>query len=328
MYIAKTDAALENEVLSRFSKDSDKTPEGVSKILGSLPTRTPIPLAPVSVGDIENLFRPFFSSRPPTIYLHIKQDAFYFGSQKPELIKNSILQVASQFNFLESVNSDHMALTDYYKDRTQGPKASLGCPGMLVQRDGYFQNAENQKKAQPIFEGFDEKVYKGGYFTPSHINPEHRQEALEHLRANIKTLNILAQSGKSLWDTAMIQVFTAAPSFQGEMAPLYQSTRGQMCDLLVSTQYEALGRLAALHSMQIKQTVQLHITLVGQGAFNNPKQVMANSFEKLLEALRGYDVVVHVHAFGPKDVEIAKLAIKEAGRKLGFGTEFNPTTHG
>ena len=97
--------------------------------------------------------------------------------------------------------------------------------------------------------------------------------------------------------------------------PEASSAVGEICDVLVSRQYGALGELAALRSKETGQHVPLHVSLVGQGAFNNPREVMSKSFALLLSAVRGFDVSVYFHGYGDEDVTIILRVLNELGRK-------------
>jgi hypothetical protein len=55
--------------------------------------------------------------------------------------QNALQQVASQFNFLESMSPQYTPPLEYPKDPTQGPQASLGCWEALLIRDYLVRNA-------------------------------------------------------------------------------------------------------------------------------------------------------------------------------------------
>lgn len=74
-----------------------------------------------------------------------------------------------------------------------------------------------------------------------------------------------------------------------------------------------LGELAALRCKETSDHVPLHVSLVGQGAFKNPRAVMSRSFSHLLSALRGFDVAVYFHGYGDEDVKIILGVLKELG---------------
>jgi hypothetical protein len=77
----------------------------------------------------------------------------------------------------------------------------------------------------------------------------------------------------------------------------------------VSAQYEALAKLAVIRSLKTNKIVNLHLTLVGQGVFNNPLSALATALKKVADILRIHDNVhVYIHAFRDSDVEKVRKA--------------------
>ena len=312
-FTAKTEEALESAVLDAIKKHAGPQPNayGVSAVLRTFEDKsTKGALHPVGLGKILQCHSERKAAAPPLVRIVQGVDAFQFGRGKPEFVDNSLLQVASQFNFLESASSAHMALQHYAHDRTQGPQASLGCPGMLAQRNAIFKR-KGDLDIQPFFAGL-KGAYKGGYFTPNDIGDADLQRASNYVSKNWKHLKVLVQSGRTLFGTKTTQVFMAAPSFQGEGTPSIETALGDICNVTVSRQYEAMGALAAMQSEATGRRANLHVTMVGQGAFNNPPEVLKTSFSRLLQAVRGYDVALYVHAWTPDDARKAAAALSGA----------------
>ena len=315
--VAATAPSLEHAVLDSVKRDNFKkyTASGVSKALYQFEN---IPAEPMRANLLYEI---------GACYKHLKRDenlgtrivvfqgvdAFLFGQGRPEYTKNSMQQVASQFNFLESPSTEHNPMYRYFADQTQGPYASLGCPGALAARNSFYRDRDDLV-VQPFFSYFPES-YKKGYFEPSLIPPAKLQKSLDYCLSRVGSLAMLAQQGRSVFGPQIVQVFAAAPSFQGEEMPASSSAVGKICDVLVSHQYGALGELAALHSMETRQHVPLHVSLVGQGAFNNPREVMSNSFARLLSAVRGFNVSVYFHGYGKRDVNIILGVLEKLGKK-------------
>ena len=311
---AETDSELDGAVLRAVRASAGSSPDAlaVGKVLKGFEKTGPVkPLRPVSLGDVLRCHSPrHHHGQPAAVHIVQGVDAFQFGRGRSEFIDNSVLQVASQFNFLESTSPAYMPLHDYAHDRTQGPQASLGCPGMLVQRNASFR-LQPDLDIQPFFRGL-ERAYRGGYFSPSAISNADLGPAVAHVANNWRDLRVLAQSGRTLFGTETTQVFMAAPSFQNERRPAIETPLGKICEVLVSRQYEALGALAARQSLATRRRVNLHVTMVGQGAFQNPPEVMRSSFQLLLKAVGGYDVAVYVHAWMPAEAERARAALSAA----------------
>ena len=49
--------------------------------------------------------------------------------------------------------------------------------------------------------------------------------------------------------------------------------------------------------------VNLHFTLVGQGAFNNPQSVLKNALEAVYDTVSYFDVDVFIHGFDDSAVK-------------------------
>ena len=288
----------------------DPSAEAVSEALGSFEDapcdRAP---APFSLGELTSLLPSHGRGRLSSVKIISGVDAFLFGRGRPEFVTNSLFQVASQFNFLESTNTNHMPLRHYAWDRTQGPRASLGCPGMLALRNAAFKHVQDLE-LQPFFAPL-RAAYSRGYFCPRLLAPGDIESALRHVSGGWRDLRVLAQTGTTLFGTETTQVFMAAPSFQGERAPSISEDVGRMCEIIVGRQYQALGVLAAKKAAETGRCVNLHVTLLGQGAFRNPPEVMETALALLLEAVGDADVVVYVHAWSPSDVEAASSVLSK-----------------
>lgn len=219
--------------------------------------------------------------------------------------KNSIVQLASQFNYLESPGSFKTTVASYLSDHTQGPMGSIEAAAAALHRTA----AEDAGKLPHALSRFlppnHSGYYRNGYLELWKIPTTFDTHPVyDVIRTNLSKLLILPQwvinesSGNQ-----QLQVFAAAPSFQGTSQPQISSDDGQMCVLLVSTQYEAIAKLAVIRSLLvIKRPVALHLSLVGQGAYNNPPGVMAHAFTKVAKAVMGFpNVHVYVHGYGAGD---------------------------
>ena len=135
---------------------------------------------------------------------------------------------------------------------------------------------------------------------------------LAMLQKNIGSLSVLAQWGlPDVGGFELLQVFTAAPSYQGRASPDTGSPGEKICNLLVSEQYAAVAKIAAMRSVVSSARVPLHLTLVGQGAFNNPPSVMKAAFDAVYCAVKAYDVDVYFHGFSAADVGKIRAALPQ-----------------
>ena len=122
------------------------------------------------------------------------------------------------------------------------------------------------------------------------------------LENNLKDIKFLSQwvrcegTGKK-----QLQVFTAAPSFQGRGGNIWDkkdeltNLRREACARLVEVQYKALAQAAAIRSTETGENVKLHVSMIGHGVFNNPDETVAASLKVLKNELKGYDVTVFLH---------------------------------
>jgi hypothetical protein len=217
--------------------------------------------------------------------------------------KNAILQLASQFNFLESPSTSKTNVLNYLGDYTQGPQGSIEAAAAALHRTALEGEGKLLHALHNVLSGDVSAYYTNGYFEPHKISDAEQNNLLTHIKANLKKMTILPQ-----WATCeasganQLQVFSAAPSYQGAPSPAAGSFGAQLCDELVSAQYEAIAKLAVIRSVSTGGEVPVHFTLVGQGAFNNPASVMANSFKKVAQIVKGYNKIkVYIHGYGAQD---------------------------
>jgi hypothetical protein len=240
-------------------------------------------------------------NRPEKHTDYFKNAKLVFGIDSLKLAsmdfaKNGVLQVASQFNFLESTTDNYTPISGYISDPTQGPRASLSVPISLAARDLEFRNKDLNSS---LFETIPGAKYKGGYYEPSF---DTKQAAIEYgmISKRISELLILAQDGYDcIGGNLVTQVFCAAPSFQGRNRPEEGSIQSMICDILIEAQYEAIAKLAVSKSIKTKSVVPLHLTLVGQGAFNNNKSAILKGVLRAMQVLEGHQnkVNAYIHVF-------------------------------
>lgn len=250
-----------------------------------------------TVGEIDDLFRSSSNSSPNGVsrfMIVVGVDAKLLPESK--LANNAVLQVASQFNFLESKTTKYTAITEYSHDVTQGPQASIGSLAALILRDMRFKDRD----PQTIFSDTAD-AYEGGYFMPYRLDGQQQSDFLNHLDKNINSLRVLAQWGlPELGSAPLLQVFNAAPSFQDDGNVIPTPLQTQICTKLVVSQYRATAQIAALRSLVAGTRVPLHLTLVGQGAFKNPGSVLHGALEAVFDAVNGFNVDVYIHCFNIK----------------------------
>jgi hypothetical protein len=231
---------------------------------------------------------------------------------KSRLAIDSIMQVASQFNFLESTNTNYMDITNYINDKTQGPLASIASLEALILRDNAVAKQKILGQQNGIFKDIP-YIYKNGYLMPWKIRDgKEKEKILQHLTKNIGKLEILAQKSKPELGNGIsfTQVFSAAPSFQGYRRPIKNSLDDKFCMLLVPLQYACIGKLAAIQSIATGKRVNIHLTLIGQGVFKNRLEVINSAMAEIYKYINGFNINVYIHAFTDFDTNIAKQSLK------------------
>ena len=156
-------------------------------------------------------------------------------------------------------------------------------------------------------------IYKNGYLMPWKIHDgKEKEKILEKINKNIGKLEILAQKSKPELGNGIVltQVFSAAPSFQGYRRPLKNSLDDKFCMLLVPLQYACIAKLAAIQSIATGKRVNIHLTLIGQGVFNNRLEIINSAMAEIYKYINGFNINVYIHAFKDFDIIVAKQSLK------------------
>jgi hypothetical protein len=280
------------------------------------------PPTPWSIQDIDNAYNSLVRNAPPPhgsqANITVVTGLGVSGLHKLPLGKNAILQIASQFNYLESPGNYITPVWQYPNDRTQGPIASLEAIVSAVHRRACIENGTLNDALHNVL--LKDSYYQNGYLELLKMSPREREEFLQHLqKGSIKQLEILptwVMCESSM--TPQIQVFSAAPSFQNlPSPPHFNSVEGQIANLLVKGQYEAIAKLAVIKSLSNGgEFVPLHLTLVGQGVFKNPKEVMRDAMQAVENAVKGFNVHVYIHIFSATEAPefVTRIALQTQPR--------------
>jgi hypothetical protein len=274
-------------------------------------------LRATTVGDIEKEYLRFFELAKPSKKASFTIVGPFIDGKyalKSKLARNGIMQVASQFDFLEAPTSAYTEIMGYPWDPTQGPGSSMASLEALILRDAAIKppthGGELQKLGQqPIFNGI--RWYKNGYLEPHKeaIDAKLRETAA-FITDNIGKLKILAQESVPEFSIdPCVQVFSAAPSYQSYhdekglavhvSAPTEGSAGAQICEVLVLAQYASIAKLAVIKSIaEPSKRVNLHLTGVGQGAFNNPPSLFNKFIEEVWKIVEPFNVSVYMHVYG------------------------------
>jgi hypothetical protein len=197
---------------------------------------------------------------------------------------NTLFQVASQFNCLESPGPYLVPVSDYVNDPTQGPRASISAfPATLLRHHaapspvGPFTQ---QKEAQLnlLSDALDDSSaeVKSGYLTTQHIkNPQKLVQQLEERFDEIKVgVHERAQVvygynwGGPIPERGtqhISQAFTSTMALGGYSNAALTPVLTDACIQLLRAAY--LGTILSAISLNMKTVV---LTLIGGGAFGNP----------------------------------------------------------
>lgn len=133
--------------------------------------------------------------------------------------KNALVQLASQYNYLESPNDEIVPVGIYLVDYTQGPQASIEATAAAIYRRAVV---ENDKLPNALSDMLPQDVpyYRNGYLMLYKADSKAISALYEQFTKTIGKLRVLPQwVMNEASGIDQIQVFTAAPSFQGAPRP-------------------------------------------------------------------------------------------------------------
>lgn len=317
------------------SNRSNESRTALEKDLDSAVESGDLPIIPFTFGqiDLESKLNKSKkdSSKSPNFVLKGGVDALDLHKQFKGI---NVVQVASQFNALESTSAEISPVKDWIEDPTQGPRASLQSVCAAKHREA----ASLQKKLPDALQELLDKcslederkilekyknvkinnikkrqdLYKNGYLQLFLIEDENDLKTLrDFLNKNIGDVKFLSQWVKcERTGSKQLQVFNAGPSFQFPCPePDWNKTDNrtkllkEICEIIVSNEYKAIAQVAAIMSKQTDTPISLHLTLVGQGAFRNPPEVIKSAIKKVKEELEGTNVNVFLHGHYSSDCQ-------------------------
>jgi hypothetical protein len=238
------------------------------------------------------------------------------GTKNDQFFHHAVCQIESNFDFLTKGNSLPRSL-----------RLAESNPIALLVRNTYLAKQERDlgiNNLQPVFNPvLDDHVgfLAGGILT---IQP-HNIATLEQIVLDdntIKNLNICTQESLSIYDTLVTLVFNAAPSFAGIITPQPGSRERRISQKLITLQYKALGQIAAVKSVLKKDHVTLHVTLLGQGTYNNPPDVLREGFATLLDAVKGFNVSIFIHGANDEECDLIRESLGSAESRYLTAEEF------
>jgi hypothetical protein len=220
----------------------------------------------------------------------------------------TVIQLASQFNSLEMMNPYYTpahGLDVYLNDRTQGPRAALCCLPSLAARN-YNMIAE---RGGVQFNSLDLMglQHKNGYLLwNKDSQPIYDIVKESHELIRIPTMayaQVAGIDGKKIFRTDKLvhQIFSsAAPGTNYGNSP---HLHPEINRFLLSSQYKgAIGMALLLHHHNPQtERAQLHLTLVGGGVFQVPKDVIMDSIKDALRHFQHYPIDIYLELYSDRD---------------------------
>ena len=293
---------------NRSSNENKNNLTSFEKKLDELVDNEDLPLKQFSIKDIDELYDKLtegnLGNSKETFVLKTGIDALELYEHASD---GAIVQVASQFNALESAESYFSPVKEWINDHTQGPRASLQAVIASKHRESAYLKGKLPDALEPIIKesGYEavSDSYKCGYLKLFEIKDANVLEKFNnYIKKNIGSLGINAQWVMCANGRKQFQVFAAAPSFQGhaisDCGEGCQKFLKDICNNLVVAQYKALAKIAVIKSiLNDGKQAEVHLTRVGQGAFQNPPEIMTNCLREVGNIVKGRNIKVVLHSY-------------------------------
>lgn len=237
--------------------------------------------------------------RDPPIVTSVKGVGVNYLYDDPALIEGGFAQLASQYNYLESVGPFKTPVSGYLSDWTQGPQGCLEAAAASLHRAAAEEAGLLPHALVDVVPEQHGHYLKHGYLELAKLGQDEKQALHSYLKARLGKLRILAQPVVAeVSKTRFFQVLASAPSWQGYARPEEGSVEAEIAELLIVAQYRAVAQLAVIRAATTGQRVPVHLTLVGQGAYNNPRSVMKEAIREVARTVTGYPLVeVYVQSY-------------------------------
>ena len=96
---------------------------------------------------------------------------------------------------------------------------------------------------------------------------------------------------------AALHVFSAAPATSAQENGGDPAVQLGIAEALVIPQYRAIAQLAAIRSRLTRAPVNVHLTLVGGGVFNNDPRVLQRALDEVARVVNGEALTVYSRFF-------------------------------
>lgn len=215
----------------------------------------------------------------------------------------SLFQVASQFNCLEAPDAMLVPVHRYFKDPTQGPRASISAfPGTLVRhyaapaKDGSRFTQTDARQLDLLataLEGTGSRVESGyllsqnlkDFAATARVLEERFDDICVGVHEDVEVVFGANWDGPLLERQRIAQVFTSTFAGGGYSTARTEGPLLDVCRVLLRAAYA--GTLFAAAAQGTKTVV---LTLIGGGVFGNPHPLI---WESILWAVEQTDALVH-----------------------------------
>jgi len=233
--------------------------------------------------------------------------------------KNSVIQVASQFNLLEMVSPNvtpEMGIDRYENDPTQGPACAIACGAGTIWRnyfvkvDGKLGQSENRQidtmKDMGIALGNEDGSLwemQNGYLLPS-------EEGLERINTRLSQSNVASRDAlKQLyrigiqWNTEVTlnsAGHTVTQVYASALPVAYTNFPDEQWEpfarLILEAAYESIFHAALLNLQQTGKN-KVYLTLLGGGAFGNRLEWIYDAMKMALHRFCDYPLDVSIVSY-------------------------------
>ena len=239
----------------------------------------------------------------------------------------AVVQVASQFNALESTSNRFSPVKNWFDDHTQGPRCSLQDVISTKHREAAYLKGKLPDAIKGILDKchINGNIYNNGYLELYNIGSTGGLQKLKnHITDNIMNLGLNSQWVVCENGHKQFQLFLAAPSFQGHSIDWEQKDERtknfkEICKVLVVAQYKASAQIAVIKSIKQNKQIELHVTRIGQQSFGNPKEIMVECLNVIHDIVKNYNVKVILHDYlgnsWDEDMKKINFSITEIQKK-------------
>ena len=306
--------------VDKLSSSNKWSKTEIEKIFDDACSKGDLPIGDYELKDLDNVYKSFSkeANGEEKFYFYKGLDALEIHNEKNIFSDGDVVNLASQFNAMESPFSSYVApVKQWPYDRTQGPRCALQSIEACKHREAAHLQGKLTDAIKDVLDkctaSTGEKItdkypslYKNGYLEPDNIEDEKDLKKFRDFicdEKNIEKMKFLSQWVKCEGSGKMqLQVFSAAPNFG-----YFKNWVGKLSDRdkllkecsskLIEVQYKALAQVAAMRADVSGKRVGLHVTMIGNGVFSNPEDTIRVALKALEENLAGHNVDVYLHCY-------------------------------